>query len=166
MATDIADLPPEILREYPAELLRYVVDEAEQDADDVAAYLRAAGLAPPPGETRGFPAGALLELMAVVRLRRWETAGLRVHLGEGLPSSYEAMRRVVTGLFEPAKANRPAPTDMALARAVFEVSVTRFAWTARAELGPDVVIDPGTKTPWSRPSPCSSGRTGTTGCRT
>ena len=38
---------------------------------------------------------------------------------------------------------QPAPTDMALARAVFEVSVTRFAWTARAELGPDVVMDPG-----------------------
>ena len=66
----VANFSPEIHRQYPPELIRFTADEAERDADEVAAFLAAARLAPPPGETRGFPPGILLNLGAVVRLRR------------------------------------------------------------------------------------------------
>jgi hypothetical protein len=43
----LADVSPDIPREYPAELIRFAAEEAGRDADDVAAFLAAAGLAPP-----------------------------------------------------------------------------------------------------------------------
>ena len=136
----VADISPEILREYPAELIRFAVDEAGRDADDVAAFLAAAGLAPPAGETRGFPPGILLDLGAVVRLRRWEAAGHAVHVEAGLPSARAALHHVIKTLVE-APANRAAlMTTGALGRAVFELTVTRFAWAAPRELGADIVL--------------------------
>ena len=136
----VADISPEILREYPAELIRFAIDEAGRDADDVAAFLAAAGLAPPPGETRGFPPGILLDLGAVVRLRRWEAAGHAVHVEAGLPSARAALHHVIKTLVD-AAANRAAlAVAGALGRAVVDLTVSRFAWTARPELGSDVVL--------------------------
>ncbi len=92
-------------REHPVELVQFATTEAERDAEDVGAFLTDAGLSPPPGPTRGFPPGVLLDLGAVVRLRRWEAAGDLVHLDAGLPSArrpgghHEHARR--GGSFEP-----------------------------------------------------------------
>ena len=58
------------LCQYPQELIAFATNEAGRDAIDLGDFLTAAGLAPPPGETRGIPKGILLDLGAVVRLRR------------------------------------------------------------------------------------------------
>jgi hypothetical protein len=99
----LLDLCPD----YPAELVRYAADEAGRDADDVVAFLTAAGLAPPPGEARGFPPGILVDLGAVVRLRRWEEAGYSVHTESGLPTAQAALNHVIETLSE-AVASRAA----------------------------------------------------------
>lgn len=137
----VASISPEIHREYPAELIRFAADEAERDADEVAAFLNAAGLAPPPGETRGFPPGILLDLGAVVRLRRWEAAGYTVHVDAGLPTAGLALNHVINILSAAAKNCATLKTAGALGRVVFDVTVSRFAWTARPELGSDVALD-------------------------
>jgi len=109
--------------EYPAQLIQFVTDEAARDADEVAAFLAAAGLAPPPGETRGFPPGVLLDLGAVVRLRRWEAAGHTVHLDAGLPTTRAALDQLIDALVEVAT-NPTAPRATgALGRAVFDAAV-------------------------------------------
>lgn len=136
----VADVSPELLREYPAELVRFAADEAGRDADDVADLLAAAGLAPPPGETRGFPPGVLLDLGAVVRLRRW-AAGYAVHVGAGLPTARAALYHVIRTLADAAADRAALAAGGALGRAAFDLTVTRFAWAARTELGSDVVLD-------------------------
>jgi hypothetical protein len=137
MPTDVSF---EVLQEYPAELIKYAADEAERDAEDVAAFLGAAGLAPPSGETRGFPPGVLLDLGAVVRLRRWEAAGHAVHIEAGLPTAGAALNHLINTLV--AVTTNPTALRVAgqLSRAVFDLTVTRFAWTARSELGSDIVL--------------------------
>jgi len=139
----VADVPPDVLREYPAELIRFAADEAGRDADDVATFLAAAGLTPPPGETRGFPPGILLDLGAVVRLRRWEAAGYPVHVEAGLPTARAALHHVIAMLFEAAAGRATLKTAGVLGRAVFDVAATRFAWAARPELGADIALDGG-----------------------
>ena len=135
------DALPAVPSEYPAELIRFAADEAGRDAADVTAFLAVAGLAPQAGETRGFPPGILLDLGAVARLRRWEAAGYAVHVEAGLPTARAALNHVVEMLIE-AAANRTAlATAGALGRAVFDLMVCRFAWTARQELGSDIVLD-------------------------
>lgn len=137
----VASISPKIRREYPPELIRFAADEAARDAEEVAAFLAAAGLTPPAGETRGFPHGVLLDLGAVVRLRRWEATGHTAHLDAGLPTARAALGQLIDALVE-AATNPAAPrTASALGRAVFDAAVGRFAWTARPELGADVALD-------------------------
>lgn len=130
------------LGEYPVELVRYAADEAARDADEVIALLTAAGLAPPPGETRGLPPGVLLDLGAVVRLRRWEAGGHDVHLRSGLPPAGGALVHLVRALESAATTGRTLTVDGRLARAVFDLAVTRFAWAARPDLGTDIELAP------------------------
>jgi len=127
----------------PAELVRYVTDAAGQEAADVIALLRAAGLAPPPGEVREFPPEVLLALGAVARLRRWEAGGHIVHLQCGLPTADGAFVHLIHTL-ESAATNRTTLTNLGrLTRAVHDLSVSRFAWTARAEFDADIALDTG-----------------------
>lgn len=137
----VVNVSPEVLREYPAELIQFAADEAGRDADDVAAFLAAAGLAPPPGETRRFPPGVLIDLGAVVRLRRWEAAGYAVHIEAGLPTAHGALSHVINTLVKAAANRASLASAGALGRAVFELTVTRFAWAAPRELGADIVLN-------------------------
>jgi hypothetical protein len=135
----VAGITPEVLRRYPEDLVRFAVDEAGRDADDVAALLAAAGLAPP-GGTGEVPAGVLLDLGAVVRLRRWEAAGHAVHIEAGLPTARAALQLVIATLLSAAVDRAGLAAAGELGRAVFGLAVSRFAWTARARLGADVVL--------------------------
>ena len=137
----VAAFEPHLIRQYPLELLQFAHDEAERDAGDVAVFLTAAGLAPKPGQTRGIPAGILLDLGAFVRLRRWELAGLFAHRDAGIPTARAALARVIDILVAAAK-NRSALGDAGtLARAVFDLMVTRFAWHAGRDIGADILLD-------------------------
>jgi hypothetical protein len=136
----VAGVSPEILSQYPADLVQFAVDEAGRDADDVAALLAAAGLAPPPGGTGDVPAGVLLDLGAVVRLRRWEAVGYAVHVEAGLPTARAALYRVIAMLLGAATDRAGLAAAGELGRAVFGLAVSRFAWTARVRLGADVVL--------------------------
>jgi hypothetical protein len=138
----IPNISPEVLRDHPPELVRFAEDEAARDADDVIALLTAAGLAPSEGQSRNFPPGILLDLGAYVRLRRWEAAGVNVHREAGLPSAAEAMTRIIDAL--DVAAQNPASLGSAgsLARTVVDLAVTQWVWTARPELGADLVLAP------------------------
>lgn len=130
------------LNEYPAELVRYAADEAARDADAVIALLTAAGLAPRPGETRGFPPGLLLDLGAAVRLKRWEAGGHEVHTQSGLPSASAALVHLLHALAAAPTAGDARGRGGRLAREVFDLAVTRFAWAARPDLGVDIELSP------------------------
>ena len=136
----VPDGSPQVFNDYPPELVRFAIDEAERDADEVAELLAAAGPAPPPGQTRGFPPGILLDLGAVVRLRRWEAAGLAVHREAGLPTARAALNFVIHTLVAAADPEALAAAG-ALGREVPGLAMGRLAWTARAELGADVALD-------------------------
>jgi hypothetical protein len=136
-----ANISPELLRRYPPELIQFTTDEAVRDAEDVAALLDAAGLGPPPGETRGYPPGILLDLGAVVRLRRWEAAGCAVHVEAGFPTARGALHHVISILIKAAENRESLTTAGTLSQAVTGLMVTRLAWTARSELGSDVELD-------------------------
>lgn len=128
------------LGEYPAELVRYAADEASRDADAVIALLTTAGLAPPPGERRDFPPGLLLDLGAAVRLKRWEAGGHEVHKRSGLPSASAALVHLLHALESASTAVDTRAAGGRLARAVFDLAVTRFAWAARPDLGADIEL--------------------------
>jgi hypothetical protein len=132
---------PDVGRGFPIEQIRFAADGAAEEAAWVVALLAAAGLAPPPGETRGFPPGVLLDLGGVARLRAWEAAGLDEHRRAGLPGAREALEHVV-GLLTLAAAD---PTELAhagrLGRAVFDLRMSRFAWAGPGELRIDAVLD-------------------------
>ncbi len=137
----VTDVSPAILREHPPELVRYATDEAVRDADEVIAFLKGVGLAPSPGGTAALPPGVLLDLGAVVRLRRWEAAGVSIHRDAGLPSAHGSLELVIRTLVT-AAANPPAiKVAGALARSVFDLTVTRFAWAAQPDLGADIALD-------------------------
>jgi hypothetical protein len=130
------------LGEYPADLVRYAADEAARDADAVIALLTAAGLAPRPGETRGVPPGLLLDLGAAVRLNRWEAGGHEVHTQSGLPSAGAALVHLLHALESASTAGGTRAVSGRLAREVFDLAVTRFAWAARPDLGADIELAP------------------------
>lgn len=79
------------LAKLPAELLTKVQAEAEQDADDVAEFVRCAAMRcsakPPKRQAVELPREALLGLGLAMRLNRWVRIGLPIHLAFGLPSS-------------------------------------------------------------------------------
>jgi len=70
-----------MVRTLPAEQIRFAADGAEEEAVGVIAFLMNSGFTP--GDAHGFPAGILLDLAGMVRLRVWEAAGLGVHLQAG-----------------------------------------------------------------------------------
>ena len=125
----------------PAELIQFVNDEMTRDAEELVALFAEVGLAPPPGETRGFNPGILLDLGAYVRLRRWEAAGHTVHTEAGLPSANTALGFICDLLcaanVDPAELSRAGR----LYSVVHDLTVSRFAWAARQELGADVVLN-------------------------
>jgi len=135
------DIAPELVKQYPPELIQFVTDEAQRDANDVAEFLSKAGLAPEEGHTRELLAGTLLDLGGFVRLRRWERSGCWVHQKAGLPSADEAMKWVIATLV--AAADNPQNLSRAgvIGRTVFEVMLTHFAWAGRSELDADIQID-------------------------
>ncbi|WP_157369877.1 hypothetical protein [Zavarzinella formosa] len=137
----VAELSPEMISEHPPELIRFVSDEAERDADEVIQLLTVAGLTPLPGETAHFPPGMLLDLAAFVRLRRWEASGLSISREARLPSAAAVLWHVINYLT--AAVGDPSALSVAgdFAKVVFDLAVTGCAWTARPELGADILLD-------------------------
>jgi hypothetical protein len=130
----------ELERQYPAELIGFAAAGAAEEAEWVIAFLTSAGLAPAPGETRGFPAGILLDLGGMVRVRAWEAAGIDAHRAN-LMSADEALGHIIDVLVQ-AAAN-PAALACAgrLGRAVFDLRMSRFAWAGPTEFQADVELD-------------------------
>ena len=93
------------LARLPAALLAKAQAEAEQDADDVADFIRRAALRcsakSPKRQAVELPREALLGLGLALRLHRWERIGLPIHLAFGLPSATEVMRFVTAHMQGP-----------------------------------------------------------------
>ena len=64
-----------------------------------------------------------------------------VHVDAGLPTAGQALNHVINTLIAAVKNRASLKTAGGLGRAVFDLTVTRFAWTARSELGADIVLD-------------------------
>lgn len=136
----VADIPPDILALFPAEQAHYAADQAACDADRVVAHLTAVGLADRPGQNCKLPPGILLDLGAILRMRAWETAGLTVHRDAGLPSAEDAMEILIDTLFEAARNSAALARTGILARDVFRVAMTRFAWSGPVEMNAEVAL--------------------------
>lgn len=133
-------LPPSSA-EIPADLIGAAVREGERDADRVAYFLDALGLArrqasDPPLR---LPAGFVLDLAAGLRLLCWEQSGLLSHLDAGLPPACEALRAAFRGLTEPGIPDTD-PTSGALMPRVWALLIERCAWNGRVELDADLVL--------------------------
>ncbi len=93
------------LARLPAELIAKVQAAAEQDAEDVADFIRRAAMRcsakSPKRQSVELPREALLGLGLALRLHRWERIGLPIHLAFGLPSATEVMRFVTTHMQGP-----------------------------------------------------------------
>jgi hypothetical protein len=127
------------LPDYPPELIRFVTEEAERDADRAWYFLRLVDLAPPPGQIRRLPAGLLLNLGAAARLLEWEQAGITIHLDAGLPCARDAARRIfLEAVPVDGEARGPEPW---LSEAVFRLTIDRFAWTGRTDLQAEIRLD-------------------------
>jgi hypothetical protein len=133
--------PSTSLEPYPPDLVARVGQQADEDADFVIALLRELGLAPPSGETRGFPAGSLLELGAAGRLFAWERRGLDLHRGAGLPSARDALLRVFNLDEPPSRDPSVADCIPVVAAAVFVLTVERLAWTGPRDLRAEILLD-------------------------
>src|ERR1700730_3348789 len=75
------------LSDFPPDLIHAAPRDAARDADRVAAFLDALGLAPagrrPQDPPLGLPADLLLGLGAALRLLLWERVGIRAHREAG-----------------------------------------------------------------------------------
>lgn len=132
----------EVERFLHAPRLRAVVRHAELSADVTVAVLDSTGLFPPTPDrqTRAtLPAGALLELAAVLQLGVWERKGLRPYLRNDLPTFREAASDLAARISEDPDAmkDRGAAT---LHRRVLGFYLERFAWEGPELLGTDVVV--------------------------
>ena len=93
----------DVLAGLPADLLAKVQAEAEQDADDVAEFIRRAAIRCSAKVLKRqaiyLPREALLGLGLAMRLHRWERIGLPIHLAFGLPSSTEVVKFVTRNMW-------------------------------------------------------------------
>jgi hypothetical protein len=119
--------------DLPADMVNAVTVDAARDADRVAIFLdalcqRATLLKP---ISRGF----LLHLGAALRLLAWESQGFSFHRAAGLPEARQAIRDAFLSLHDP----QADPTELCVA--VLRLSVERFAWHGRRDLGADMALD-------------------------
>lgn len=114
----VADRDIEILI---AEILR----EGERDARLVAAFLESIGLSLDAGNGVGFPEDWLLKLAALLKIARWERAGITAQLGVDLPTSEEVYLDLITLVpGQPARFSGPE-----LSRRVLLIHLGRIAWS-------------------------------------
>jgi hypothetical protein len=96
--------------------------DAEQSATDVANLLGAWAARIPGFAGWRLSAATLLKLGALVRLRRWELAGVTPHLRGPLPASDDVLRELLDPACEPHLGGA------ALAQRVMTVRLTELAW--------------------------------------
>ena len=93
------------LAKLPAELLAKLRSDAEQEADDVAEFLRRSAVLYsekfPNRRPVKLPRETLLGLSIAMRLRRWEQNSIYIHLEAGMPSADEALKFVTTVMSGP-----------------------------------------------------------------
>lgn len=128
-----------MVQALPAEQIQFVADGADEEAAEVVAFLTSSGCAP--GDAHGLPAGILLDLAGMVRLRIWEATGLGVHLKAGLPTACEALEHVINILTAAAADSTELARAGRLGRAVFDLRMSQFAWAGPTEFGADVALD-------------------------
>jgi hypothetical protein len=133
-------LPPLTLADVPSELIEAVARDAARDAERVALFLDALSQTPPgrwlAEKPVSLPADFLLALGAALRLWVWEEHKLTAHREAGLPAAREALWDVFRAVADLEAAGR----IKGLKARVLSVSVERFAWNARPELGVDVTL--------------------------
>jgi hypothetical protein len=129
--------------EVPPELVHSLTADASEDADNVGLFLGYLGLAPSdpngPDPPICFPAWFLVELAAALRIWLWEASGLRIHLDAGLAPARESLLSVFCRAKEVANGHASSNATP-LMNNVIELSINRLAWSARRDLGAEVVL--------------------------
>jgi hypothetical protein len=130
--------------------LEAVIRDACHMADMTAAFLKdrgwrpsrkkadSHGVLPELNPTMSRAHGVLLNLAAALRIASWERAGLRSELSADLPSSTEAIQRLVPP--ESPDSSESAPVVPELSAQVFRTWLERFSRSSRATLGTDIVL--------------------------
>ena len=121
----------------PPDLIHFIRDEAERDADQLGGFLASLGIVAPPDKPFKLPLSHLLDLSAAVRLLHWEEAGIQVHRESGLPPAEVVLRDVIDGALS---AGVGGGADPAWHARVFEATISRFAWAARKAFGTDIQL--------------------------
>jgi len=124
--------------------LAAIVGEAHQDAALVAGFLGNWTTMRTLGWTPGRPVPIvrerLIELGTVLRLARWEHAGITQHFGESVPSARPALQAVVEGILADWAAGKyTGPRGPDPAR-VFAVWCRWVAWAASGTLGATMAV--------------------------
>lgn len=134
--TALADLPPE--------MLDYITRCASDDAERVVSYLANAGIHPADADSNGVPAGVMLDLGAICRMRVWESADIFFHVEAGLPDAQSALTNVIKRLEQAAVKDRlAAVSESHFAGPMLTLSLRHFAWLGPACLETEVRIAEG-----------------------
>lgn len=119
----------------------FVVREAEQDAQNVAIFLRRLD---PQQQCNGpptyWPASFLIGLGAALRLLTWDLAGLTLHLESGLPHGEQAVRMVIMWCtsWKPEDRDR-AVLDM-VCRTI-DLARKRLVWESQTLIGSPIQMN-------------------------
>ena len=131
-------------REYPdlpADAIDGTVREAMLAADLLCDFLEAHRLLAGTGEQSDpLPLGAALQLAAALRLQQWEDRRFRDHLPADLPSAESTLVDALLMLRKGPSSALAKTSGQSLARKCFVAWLRGFSWSARAELGIDVLL--------------------------
>ena len=126
--------------ELPPEMVRAVVRNGTQDANDVGDFLDhifAMDGSPFPKPTH-LPTLLLLRLGVGCQLLRWESRGILLHKQLGLPDGWAVIREAlirVSGVAGPQVDPNPG-----IEQRVLQLSLDQLSWTAPDLLGADIVL--------------------------
>lgn len=121
--------------DFQTELVDAVAFDAIADAENVCLFLRLVGFDASPKNPIRLPGIFMLRLGAALRLLEWERLGFHFHIEAGLPSGKNAIRDA----FSTALDADNQSTEFA--RSIMRLSLEKFAWSSRRELGAVIAMD-------------------------
>ncbi|MDB6085821.1 MAG: hypothetical protein JWN43_3702 [Gammaproteobacteria bacterium] len=135
----MAAIDSPLLPQIPPSLLRSLVRDALEDAQNVIRLLEALGIHPrAEGVTLFLPAEFLLGLGAWARLFRWERLGITLHRDSGIGSADEVLRRVFLQLAQ--KQEDESAFGPSLWNRLIHFTARRLACTGQELLGAEVTL--------------------------
>lgn len=132
--SDLADL----LRDVPADAISGTRREAGHAAELFVDFLQRRGIKPRGG--RPFQLHAALNVAAALRIKEWQEHQLMSTFPHGLPAADAALSDAVAALEGERKTCTAKDRSGSLSHLCFRTWFHHFSWSAREEIGVDVVL--------------------------